>query len=86
MFVIVYLHIQHAFASHQKIALTFLLNLCCLQAHLKPIVSQLVVEQPKSLGLVPDAASVEGVDEILALLLGGNSYSRSFPSLVLCKH
>lgn len=39
---------------------------------MKPIVSQLVVEQP--LGLVPDAASVEGVDEI-ALLLGGNSYS-----------
>jgi hypothetical protein len=44
--------------------------LCYLQAHLEPIVPQFVVEKPESLELVPDAASVEEVDEILVLFLG----------------
>jgi hypothetical protein len=41
-----------------------------LQAHLKPIVPHFVVEERESLELVPDAASVEEVDEILVLSLG----------------
>lgn len=40
------------------------------QTLLKPIVSQFVVEPPESLELVPDAPSVEEVDEILVLCLG----------------
>jgi hypothetical protein len=37
---------------------------------LEPTVPQFVVEQPESLELVPDAASVVEVDEILVLFLG----------------
>ncbi|XP_047070750.1 uncharacterized protein At3g06530-like [Lolium rigidum] len=40
------------------------------QTLLRPIVSQFVVEPPESLELVPDAPSVEEVDEIIVLCLG----------------
>jgi hypothetical protein len=40
---------------------------CCLQTHLKPIVSQFIVEPHESLKLVPHAALVEEVHEIVGI-------------------
>jgi hypothetical protein len=42
----------------------------CLQALLKPIVSQFVIEPPEHFESVPEAPSVDEVDETLVLCLG----------------
>lgn len=50
--------------------LCILIHFWCLQVLLKPIVSQFVVEPPKSVESVLDAPSIEEVDETIILCLG----------------
>lgn len=59
------LHKCFLYDNDQKI-----LDASNFQTLLKPIVSQFVVEPPESLELVPDAPSVDEVDENLVLCLG----------------